>query len=105
MPLCSEEAEQGVLVVDSWTEPQNRGNTTGISYCWWRKKFGFRKAKARESKSVRSPPEHVTWNVSPLQNKTCFGSSPAGCLNGWHVDAVMELRSYNDVPVVGGVRV
>jgi hypothetical protein len=27
MPLCSEEAEQGVLVVVSWAVPRNRGRT------------------------------------------------------------------------------
>jgi hypothetical protein len=62
--LPPERVEQGVLVVGSWTEPQNRG-TTRCFCCWWRKNLGLRKAEAKVSKAVRAPPEHVTWKVFP----------------------------------------
>jgi hypothetical protein len=102
MPLCSEEMEQGVLVVGSWTEPQNRGIRRGFC-CRWRKNLGLRKAEAKESKAVRAPPEHVTWKVFPLRTDVFWKQSRR--LGGWLLDMSHRAGKYNGNLAVGGVRI
>jgi hypothetical protein len=79
MPLCSEEMEQGVLVVGSWTEPQNRGIRRGFC-CWWRKNLGLERARATKY----SPRQSEASEECPLcTKKPCSGSSPARRLEYW----------------------